>query len=82
MCEGPCRRRVLALDGSQTHLACADQFVVSELGQLGPQGEVRIHQECLPAALVEVLERQSCTQSATIICQTSVNTNIIYQEFR
>uniref|UniRef100_H3CR47 Cilia- and flagella-associated protein 410 n=1 Tax=Tetraodon nigroviridis TaxID=99883 RepID=H3CR47_TETNG len=39
------RRRDLALDGSQTHLACADQFVVSELGQLGPQGEVRIHQE-------------------------------------
>lgn len=50
-------------DKSWTHLACADQFVVSELSQLGPQGEVRIHQECLPATLVEVLERQSCEQS-------------------
>ena len=38
------------------HLACADQFVVSELGQLSPQCEVRVHQERLSTALVEILE--------------------------
>lgn len=67
----------MVLDKSWTHLACADQFVVSEFSQLGPQGQVRIHQEGLPATLVEVLERQSCAQStiSTLICQTSVNMN-------
>lgn len=74
----------MVLDESWTHLACADQFVVSELSQLGPQGEVRIHQECLPTTLVEVLEGQSCAQTtvSTLMSQMSVNTNRISQEFR
>lgn len=44
---------------TRLHLACADQFVVSELSQLSPQREVRIHQERLSTSLVEILERQS-----------------------
>lgn len=54
---------VLVPNDSWTHLAGADQFVVFELSQLGPQGEVRVHQERLPTTLVEVLEWQSCAQS-------------------
>lgn len=44
------------------HLACADQFVVSELRQLSPQRQVRVHQEGLSTALVEILEGQSCEE--------------------
>lgn len=38
------------------HLACAYQFVVSELSQLSPQCEVGVHQERLSTTLVEILE--------------------------
>ena len=40
----------------EAHLAGPDQFVVSEFSQLGSQGEVRVHQERLTTALVEILE--------------------------
>lgn len=46
----------------EVHLACPYQFVVSELCQLSPQREVRVHQECLSTSLVEILEWQSCTE--------------------
>lgn len=44
----------------ESNLACSDQLVVSELCQLSPQREVRVHQEGLSTALVEVLEWQAC----------------------
>lgn len=50
----------------EVHLACPYQFVVSELCQLSPQREVRVHQECLSTSLVEILEWQSCTEDKLI----------------
>lgn len=43
------------------HLACPDQFMVPELGQLSPQSQIRVHQERLSTTLVEILEGKSCT---------------------
>ena len=40
----------------EAHLAGPDQFVVSELSQLGSEGEVGVHQERLATTLVEILE--------------------------
>lgn len=50
----------------RVYLACPYQFVVSELCQLSPQREVRVHQECLSTSLVEILEWQSCTEDKLI----------------
>lgn len=47
---------------TRLHLACTDQFVVSEFCQLSPQRQVRVHQEGLSTALVEILEGQSCEE--------------------
>ncbi len=41
----------------------ADEFVVSELGELRAQRDVTVHQERLATALVEILERQSWTNN-------------------
>lgn len=42
-----------------------DQLMVSELGQLGSQGKIAVHQECLTALLIVILKRQPCITTIT-----------------
>lgn len=48
---------------ASSDLLGSDEFVIPELGELRAQRDVAVHQERLATALVEILERQSCTNN-------------------